>query len=225
MPAAIAALGLIDPVAAGLGDLGRTDGWIDRQVPRWRKQLDSYGELDGYGGLTIAGVDAVASWLDRHRPSQMLAGVIHGDFHFANVLIAPDRGEVAAIVDWELATLGHPLLDLGHLLATWPGQTGIVTVDAPNLPTADEVIERYAVLTGRDLDDLPWFRVLACYRLGIILEGSHARAAAGLAPAEIGDLLHANAVALFELALDLISLLSLARRRPIVASSTPMAAR
>lgn len=206
MPAAIAALGTIDPVVAGLGDLGRSEGWLERQVPRWRKQLDSYAQFDGYAGPDVPGVDTVAAWLDAHRPADMRVGIIHGDFHFANVLIDPRRGEVSAVVDWELATIGHPLLDLGHLLATWPGASGVNVspVGAMDLPSPDEVIERYGELTGWDLADVAWFRVLACYRLGIILEGSNARADAGLAPREIGDRLHEHTVALFEQALGLI---------------------
>ncbi|WP_276968511.1 phosphotransferase family protein [Desertimonas flava] len=206
MPAAIAALGTVDPVAAGLADLGRSEGWLERQVPRWRKQLDSYAQFEGYGGPDIPGVDQVAAWLEAHRPTEMRIGIIHGDFHFANVLIDPVAGVVSAVVDWELATIGHPLLDLGHLLATWPGASAVnvTPVGSSYLPSTDEVIARYGELTGWDLADLPWFRVLACYRLGIILEGSNARADAGLAPREIGDRLHEHTVGLFEQALRLV---------------------
>ena len=135
-------------------------------------------------------------------------GLIHGDFHFANVLIAPTEGQVAAIVDWELTTIGDPLLDLGHLLSSWPrpgrrgdhpGRPG-----APGIPSADEVIARYDAQVDRDLSNLTWYRVLACYRLGIILEGSHARAFSGLTPLEIGDRLHEHTLELFAQAAELI---------------------
>ena len=97
------------------------------------------------------------------------------------------------------------MLDLGHLLATWPANDGIgVSVAAPGLPSRDDVIERYAAQVPRPLDDLLWYRVLACYRLGLILEGTHARACAGLAPKETGDQLHAHTVSLLEQALTLI---------------------
>ena len=130
---------------------------------------------------------------------------MHGDFHFANVLIAHDRPAVAAMVDWELVTVGDSLLDLGHLLATWPRAESVsVSVDAAGLPTIDEVIARYATQSQRSLDDLLWYRVLACYRLGLILEGTHARACAGMAPKAIGDQLHAHTVSLLEQALGLI---------------------
>jgi aminoglycoside phosphotransferase (APT) family kinase protein len=155
----------------------------------------------------IPDVERVASWLDRHRPDRWTPGLIHGDFHFANVLIRRDAGAVAAIVDWELATIGDPLLDLGHLLATWPGPGSPMSVPGGadgGLPNRDEVVDRYAQGTERPLDAVDWYQVLACYRLGIILEGTHARAAAGLAPKEIGELLHAHTVALFEQAHRLI---------------------
>lgn len=205
MADAIASLAAVDHAAVGLADLGKADGWAERQVGRWRKQLDGYSELAGYPGPEIPGVDAVGEWLDRRRPQRVRIGLMHGDFHFANVLVRRDRPALAAMVDWELATLGDPLLDLGHLLATWPHQNpAAVGVFAPGLPTTDEVVARYAAANPRPLDDLPWFRVLACYRLGLILEGTHARACAGLAPKDVGDMLHATTVALFEQALGLI---------------------
>ena len=135
-------------------------------------------------------------------------GLIHGDFHFANVLIAPTEGRVAAIVDWELTTIGDPLLDLGHLLSSWPrpGPPGdhARSPRPPGCPSADEVIARYDAQVDRDLSNLTWYRVLACYRLGIILEGSHARAFSGLTPLEIGDRLHDHTLQLFAQAAELI---------------------
>jgi len=206
MPDAIASLAAVDHVAVGLADLGRFDGWAERQVGRWRKQLDSYSELAGYWGPDIPGVDAVGEWLAARPPAGAQPGLIHGDFHFANVLVHGDRPAVAAIVDWELVTIGDPLLDLGHLLATWPQHNSVgITVMAEGLPTHDEIIARYATQTTRSLDDLLWYRVLACYRLGLILEGTHARACAGLAPTAIGDQLHAHTVSLLEQALTLIT--------------------
>ena len=119
--------------------------------------------------------------------------------------IMQDREQLAAIVDWELVTLGDPLLDLGHVLSLWPDRNIPVSKwFADTLPSADEVIERYAQVTGRDMSEFAWYRVLACYRLGLILEGTHARACAGLAPKDVGDMLHATTVALLERALELI---------------------
>ena len=202
------ALAAVDPEQRGIADLGKFDGWMERQVGRWRSQLESYSEIDGYPGPDIPGVDAVGQWLDAHRPARAQMGLMHGDFHFANVLIRRDAGALAAIVDWELATIGDSLLDLGHLLATWPVRDGNLTpvgVNAPGLPEPDELIDYYAQRTKRDLTDLTWYRVLACYRLGLILEGTHARAFAGLAPVEVGNTLHFMTVYLFQQALELIA--------------------
>jgi len=197
----IVALASVDHEAVGLGDFGKPEGWLERQVGRWRSQLDSYSELDGYPGPEIPGVDEVSAWLEANRPASWQPGIIHGDFHFANVLVRPDGPELAAIVDWELCTIGDPLLDLGHLLATWPdpgAQAGAVGAGIDALPTGDELVDRYVGATGRDRGDVAWFHVLAAYRLGIILEGTHARAFAGKAPKEVGDLLHATTVGLFQ---------------------------
>lgn len=202
---AIAALARVDHRAVGLGDLGRPEGWLERQVDRWRSQLDSYTELDGYPGPDIPGVDRVSAWLDERRPTDWRPGIIHGDFHFANVLVRPDAPDLAAIVDWELCTIGDPLLDLGNALATWPGgERAGVGGGITDLPTEDELVARYAERSGRPTDDVEWFHVLAAYRLGIILEGTHARAFAGKAPKEVGDLLHATTVGLFDHALGVI---------------------
>ncbi|MFP5577257.1 MAG: phosphotransferase family protein [Acidimicrobiia bacterium] len=206
---AIAALALVDHEAVGLGDFGKPEGWLERQVGRWRSQLDSYAGLDGYPGPDIPGLDEVSAWLEANRPAGWHPGIIHGDFHFANVLVRPDAPDLAAIVDWELCTIGDPLLDLGHLLATWPPSGdeaggGAVGGAIGDLPTKAELVERYAARTGRGVDDVDWYHVLAAYRLGIILEGTHARAFAGQAPKEIGDLLHATTVGLFERALAVL---------------------
>ena len=123
------------------------------------------------------------------------------------MFIDRDRGSCAAIVDWELTTIGDPLLDLGHLLSSWPkpGREAITPVaEATGLPTADEVIARYDAQVDRDLSDLTWFRVLACYRLGIILEGSHARAFSGLTPLRSATACTSHTLDLFAQAAELI---------------------
>lgn len=203
----IAALGALDYRERGLDGLGRIDGYLERQVSRWKAQLASYAEFpdwEGPGG--IPGVERVAGWLDAHRPPSFEPGIIHGDYHLANVMYRRDSGDLAAIVDWELTTIGDPLLDLGWLLATWPlddRADGAAVSVRPwtGFPTAAELVEHYRPRTRRDMAHLDWYAVLACYKLGIILEGSHARASAGKAPREIGDRLHAQTVSLFERAL------------------------
>ncbi|MDZ7673512.1 MAG: phosphotransferase family protein [Acidimicrobiales bacterium] len=207
MAAAAASLSRVDHVAVGLGDFGKPDGWLERQVERWRGQLRGYDQLDGYPGPDIPGVERVADWLEANQPPTWEPGIIHGDLHFANVLVRHDGPELAAVVDWELCTIGDPLLDVGHLLATWPEDGGVpggVGGSITDLPSKDELVAHYATLSTRAVDDIDWFHVLACYRLGIILEGTHARAFAGKAPKDIGDLLHATTVGLFERALGVI---------------------
>jgi aminoglycoside phosphotransferase (APT) family kinase protein len=117
-----------------------------------------------------------------------------------------DGPELAAIVDWELTTIGDPLLDLGWLLATWPEDerpgpdvTGVQPFEG--FPTISELVEHYRPRTRRDLSSVEWYGVLACYKLGILLEGTHARACAGWAPKDVGDRLHARTISLFERAL------------------------
>jgi aminoglycoside phosphotransferase (APT) family kinase protein len=205
----IAALGRVDYEAVGLADFGKPEGYLERQVPRWRSQLESYSALAGYPGPEIPGLDRVAAWLEENRPSAWKPGILHGDYHLANVMFRPASPDLAAIVDWELSTVGDPLLDLGWLLATWPdteGGGGVAVGVQPwdGFPQADELVERYAEGTTRDLASIGWYGVLACYKLGIILEGTHARACAGKAPKPTGDVLHATTVALFTRALRMI---------------------
>jgi aminoglycoside phosphotransferase (APT) family kinase protein len=198
----IAALGAVDYVAAGLHDFGRPEGYLERQVPRWLAQLESYRRFESYRGPDIPGLEDVWRWLDDNRPATFRPGIMHGDYHLANVLFSRTGPQLAAIVDWELATIGDPLLDLGGLVGTWPD------IDAPDggaisvqpwdgFPNPQELVARYAERSTRDLRALGWYKVLACFKLGIILEGTHARASAGKAPRETGDALHAMTVNLF----------------------------
>ncbi|MFD6892940.1 phosphotransferase family protein [Rhodococcus sp. NPDC060086] len=206
---AAAALGRVDPTALGQQQFDRADGWIERQVGRWRKQLDSYYELDGWPGPDLDGVDELGRWLDEHRPTEWRKGVIHGDFHFGNVMFRHDGPEVAAVVDWELATIGDPLLDLGHLLATWPDpdepRTKGLARRLDGLPSRAELIARYGATSGRDMTGFDWYQVLACYRLAIILEGTHARACAGKVDESLGKRFHSVSQALLDQARALVS--------------------
>ena len=207
----IAALGRFDPFAAGLSDLGRAEGFLERQVGRWKKQLAGYAEYEGWTGpRSIEGVDDLARWLEAHQPRSFKPGLIHGDYHLANVMFRYDAPELAAIVDWELVTIGDPLVDLGWVLATWPEASGLTlgTVGATpwsGFPEADELVAHYAHHSGRDVSDIAWHKVLACYKLGIINEGTYARACAGQASMETGIYLHRFAIGLFERAVRWIS--------------------
>jgi aminoglycoside phosphotransferase (APT) family kinase protein len=206
MADAVARLGAVDHVAVGLANFGKPDGFLERQVPRWLSELESYSGFENYPGPDIGDVDAVATWLQKNQPKDWKPGIMHGDYHAANVMFSPTGPQVVAIVDWEMCTIGDPLLDLGWMLATWyyPGHDAVlsnVLMDAGGLATPDELVARYAQNTTRDLSGIDWYTVMACFKLGIILEGSNARAAAGLAPKEIGDRLHIATVRLFERAL------------------------
>jgi aminoglycoside phosphotransferase (APT) family kinase protein len=203
MADAAARLGAVDFRAVGLADFGKPDGFLERQVPRWLSELESYSTFDNYPGPDIGDVDAVAAWLREHQPSSFKPGIMHGDYHAANVMFSPTGPDVVAIVDWEMSTIGDPLQDLGWMLATWcsPGREPVLPnelMSAGGLATPGELIERYARNSDRDLSQIDWYTVLACFKLGIILEGTHARAAAGKAPREIGDVLHTATVRLFD---------------------------
>jgi aminoglycoside phosphotransferase (APT) family kinase protein len=207
MVRAAAALARIDPLAVGLADFGKPENWLERQVGRWRSQLEGYASMEGYAGSQLPHVDEVGAWLERHRPAQAHIGVIHGDLQFANVMFHSDRPELAGLIDWELSSLGDPLLDLGWILTSWsePGDPVVAGRDPAVQPwdgflTRADLVQRYGELSGRDMADMPWFFVLACYKLGCLLEGSYARACAGKAPMEMGKILHNYAVWLFQLA-------------------------
>lgn len=205
----IAALARIDYRAVGLEGFGRPDGFLERQVDRWRSQLESYRQIEGYPGSEIPGVERVAEWLTAHRPDKWSPGIIHGDYHLANVMYHHDSPALAAIVDWELSTIGDPLLDLGWLLATWPrpdhsSAAAIGVQPWEGFPEAESLVDRYRERSDRDLSHIDWYTVLACYKLGIILEGTFARACAGKAPKSTGEMLHATTIGLLERALETI---------------------
>lgn len=207
---AIAALSKVDHIKAGLGDFGKTDGFLQRQVPRWKAWLDTYNEFEGWPGPSgIPGIEETGKWLDANIPKNFQPGIFHGDFHFGNVIFKNDSPRMAAVVDWELGTLGDPLVDLGNLLSGWPDDdvpAGATNSSMPwiGFPTRQELIDRYHQQTGRDMSEIDWFEVMACYKIGIILEGTYARACAGKAPKETGDMLHNNTVSLFTRALKRI---------------------
>jgi len=192
------ALGAVPIDAIGLGDLSHRDGWLERQVPRWRRLLDGYARSPGWTGTdALPSVDPICAWLEGNRPDTFRPGLVHGDYHLGNVLCRPDRPEIAAIVDWELATIGDPLLDLGWLLATWPEGDHPAIIDVrpwSGFPSAGDLRERYLSASGRSAVDAHWFAVLACFKLAVLLEGTHARACAGQASVRTGDRLHRHAM-------------------------------
>lgn len=197
----LVALAKVDYEAVGLSDFGRLEGFLERQTGRWAAELETYKRFPEWTGRAELGdVAAVGAWLDAHLPARISPGIIHGDYHIGNVLYN-ENGNLSAIVDWEMATLGDPLMDLGRLLATWPdgdsAQVLSMRVEpSDGFPTRQEMIEHYRVQSQRDLSDLAWFEILACYKLSILLEGSYARAQAGQADPATGARLHGIAVAL-----------------------------
>ncbi|HEX4110841.1 MAG TPA: phosphotransferase family protein [Solirubrobacteraceae bacterium] len=210
MADALGRLASVDHRAVGLGDVGQPEDFLERQIPRWLKEIERYRELDGYPGFAIPGVKEIVSWLQAHFPAAWTPGLMHGDFHLGNVMFAPDEPRIAAIVDWEMCTIGDPLLDLGWMIASWPGRAPALDRiagelgAAGGLPDPDELVAAYAERSGRDVSQVEFYRVLACFKLGIVLEGTNARACAGKAPQAMGDRLHAMSVALFAQALEVI---------------------
>jgi len=202
-------LAKVNPDAVGLSDFGKKDNWIERQVGRWRSQLDGYSDMEGYGQPDLPGVDRVGDWLQINRPEDFVVGIIHGDYQHANVMARRDAPELAAIVDWELSTIGDPRLDLGWLLAALyeagdPEGRAPYCQPADGFPTRAELVSRYHERTGISVDEVDWWFTLACYKLGILLEGTNARAAAGKVPQAMGDVLHGVAVWLFAKANQII---------------------
>ncbi len=194
-------LGAVDYLAVGLDGFGKLDGYLERQVGRWGSQLESYARFEGWPGPGgLPGVSDIAAWLDANVPDYFSPGIVHGDFHLSNIMFRQDEPGVAAIIDWELATIGEPLLDLGWLVATWPSTEGedtgssIAVPGATALPTIDELVARYAEGARRDMKHFRWVAVLACYKLGILQEGSHARACADKNMRPVGEANHRRAV-------------------------------
>jgi len=211
MVEALLSLSAVDHEAVGLADFGKAAGFLQRQVPRWRAQLEGYAAYAEWPGAEgLPGVDGVGDWLDAMRPAHFTPGILHGDYHLANVMFRPDAPEVAAIIDWELATIGDPLLDLGWLVATWPDASGqgagtIRVSPSDGFAGTDELIAHYRASSPRDLGAIDWYVVLANYKLGVLLEGSYARACAGKSPAELGRQHHDSARRLMRNAADRIS--------------------
>ena len=173
----IALLGAVDWRARGLGDLGRPDGFHERQVDRWTTFLERIR------GRPLPGFDEAAAWLRAHRPIDFVPGLMHGDYQFANVMFrhgAPAR--LAAIVDWEMGTVGDPKLDLGWVLQSWPADTadrglsGSGYADMYGMPPRERVLAHYAEVSGRQVDDIDYYLILAKWKLAVVLEQGYQRA-------------------------------------------------
>jgi len=173
----IARLSKVDWKAKGLDDLGRPEGFHERQVDRWTAFLERIK------GRELPGFDEASTWLRTHQPLDYIPGIMHGDYQFANVMYrdgAPAR--LAAIVDWEMGTVGDPKLDLAWVVQSWPEDTsggdGTVGgyVDLTGMPSRAELLDHYSASSGRQVDDIDYYIVLAKWKLAVVLEQGYQRA-------------------------------------------------
>jgi aminoglycoside phosphotransferase (APT) family kinase protein len=189
----LADLHRVDPAAVGLADFGRPDGFLARQVRRWSTQLAASRSRD------LAGIERLAERLAGTVPESPPPAIVHGDYRLDNLLVAGDR--IAAVLDWEMSTLGDPLTDLGLLLVYWD-RLPALALDNPavaegvgprhGFPAGDRLVEWYAARTGADLAGLDWYVALAGFKLAVILEGIHYRYRQGMTVGDgferVGDL-------------------------------------
>ena len=198
----------VDWKRCGLTDFGHPEKYLSRQVTRWLAQLDSYG------GRDLPAARAIGDWLEAGRPADQPATVAHGDYKLDNVLFAPDAPpRLLAVVDWEMASIGDPLVDLAWALIFHPGRGGTMPLGmageprfAPDhLPAVSALVERYAERSGRDVTNLDWYEVFSRWKLAIVLEGSYAKFVRGQSDKPVheffgpqADLLLADASALIE---------------------------
>jgi aminoglycoside phosphotransferase (APT) family kinase protein len=174
----LVAIHSVDPDAAGLGTLGKKQDYVARQLHRWHGQWEKSKTDD------LPLVDDVHRRLSKRIPEQGPATIVHGDYRLDNMILSAS-GEVAAVVDWELCTLGDPLADVGMLIVYWsePGDELMPLFEAPTIaagfPGRDEVRKRYERASGRDLSGIDFYVALAWWKLAIILQGVYARFSAG----------------------------------------------
>ena len=174
----LATLHRVDPAEVGLSDFGRPEGFLARQVRRWKKQLDASQSRD------LAGADELHHLLEANLPVEGAPAVVHGDFRLDNLLV-DDDDQVAAVIDWEMATLGDPLTDVALLLVYQRMarlDTGYAVTDASTASgflTDEEILNRYADRSRRDLSAMGFYLGLAHFKLAVILEGIHYRYAHG----------------------------------------------
>jgi aminoglycoside phosphotransferase (APT) family kinase protein len=177
----------VDVDAVGLGDLARREGYIARQLKRWSAQWAASKTRD------LPAIDEVERLLGERLPEQQGVAIVHGDYRFGNCLVDPAAGRIAAVLDWELCTLGDPLADVGYLGVYWtdPGATARRSNDptgAGSFPSYGELLERYATRTGRDVSGVEYYRAFSSWRLAVISEGVYARYVHGVMADESADI-------------------------------------
>ncbi|WP_077085839.1 phosphotransferase family protein [Mycobacterium rhizamassiliense] len=168
----------VDWTKTVLAEISRPAGFLDRQVDRWLTQLDSYRVRD------LAGVDDIARWLRTNVPAHGELTVMHGDYKVDNLIWAPAAPpKVACVVDFEMTTVGDPLIDLAWAMIFWPEDGNAIALAAPGTPDGmapescqppSELVNRYAAATGRDLSRFGWYQAFSAWKLAIVLEGSYA---------------------------------------------------
>jgi aminoglycoside phosphotransferase (APT) family kinase protein len=188
----LARLHSLDPDALGLGDFGRPDGYLERQVRRWAQQWERSKQRD------LPEVEELIRRLGAAVPRQGPPGIVHGDYNFRNVMLAADDpGRLLAVFDWEMATLGDPFADLGLLLVYWGRGTAIPRfttrgesspVSGPQAwPTNDDLVAMYEKAGARAVEAVDFYVVLALYKLAVIIEGIYARFRQGLTVEGVGS--------------------------------------
>lgn len=170
----LADLHAVDVDEVGLGNLAKREGYVERQVKRWSTQWDNSRTRE------LPAIEEVARLLAQGIPQQQGVAIAHGDYRFGNCLTNIETGKIAAVLDWELCTLGDPLADLGYIGIYWtdPGMPLLRTNDPSGLPgfcTFDHLVERYATRTGRDVSNISYYKAFASFRLAVIAEGVYAR--------------------------------------------------
>ncbi len=170
----LADLHAIDVDDVGLGDLAKREGYVERQVKRWSTQWEKSKTRE------LPAVEEVARLLAERMPVQQGVSIAHGDYRFGNCLSDPAAGTIAAVLDWELCTLGDPLADVGYLGVYWadPGKPQTRPNDPTGLegfPAYADLLERYATRTGRDLSEIDYYVAFGSWRLAVISEGVYAR--------------------------------------------------
>jgi aminoglycoside phosphotransferase (APT) family kinase protein len=199
---ALAELHAVDHGAVGLSDLGRPEGFVERQVAGWTQRWHRAREDD------IPAMDRVADALGRSIPAPQASVLLHNDFKLDNTMIG-GSGEVVAVLDWDMATIGDPLVDLGTTLAYWggPGPTAVIAADSVVLGEAmglDEVVDRYAAATGLDVTGVDWYRALAMFRIAVIVQQIYIRYRRGQTNDERFAELGATVEPLAEAALEIV---------------------
>jgi aminoglycoside phosphotransferase (APT) family kinase protein len=201
----LVAIHAVDFDAVGLSDFGHPDGYVERQVRRWGEQWERSKQRE------VPEVDELARRLRNALPESPPPTIVHGDYRLDNTMLAPDDpGRIVAVLDWEMATLGDPLADLGLYMLYYvreeaQGGLGASITPEAGFLTRDEVIERYAKESGRDVSQLDFYEALAAYKLAIILEGIHARYRMGKTVGEGFDHIGALVEVMVKSALDTAS--------------------